>query len=223
MSHISRIRLQVVDEDQENVSWSGGCASAARFYAYVNNDPLNLTDPSGLLASEIATGAYSLIQNFNPIGTANAAVPTPGQPGVCYETECSPTGLPGGSSPGNIGGPSAPQGEIAPAGRPVVSVPYSQYPQAAQHIDDAQAAGQPSVLTINRPGAAANRNAATAGVPAVPGMQLDEYPPAMFQEGGAGASVRPINPSDNMGAGACIGNQCRPYSNGTQVIIRTTP
>jgi hypothetical protein len=29
----------------------------------------------------------------------------------------------------------------------------------------------------------------------------DEYPPAMFNEGG-GASVRKINPSDNRGAGA---------------------
>ncbi|MHA6833682.1 hypothetical protein [Ralstonia pseudosolanacearum] len=30
----------------------------------------------------------------------------------------------------------------------------------------------------------------------------------MFKEGGAGASVRPISPRDNMSAGACIGNAC---------------
>lgn len=41
----------------------------------------------------------------------------------------------------------------------------------------------------------------------------------MFEEGGAGASVRYIDPSDNMGAGACLGNLCRPYRDGTRVRI----
>lgn len=49
---------------------------------------------------------------------------------------------------------------------------------------------------------------------------LDEYPPAMFEEGGEGASVRPISPSDNRGAGASMGNQLRQYPDGTQVKIR---
>jgi filamentous hemagglutinin len=54
----------------------------------------------------------------------------------------------------------------------------------------------------------------------VPGKQLDEYPPAMFQEGGAGASVRAINPRDNMAAGACIGIACRGLANGDKVRIK---
>lgn len=49
--------------------------------------------------------------------------------------------------------------------------------------------------------------------------QLDEYPPAMFREGGAGSSVRPVSPADNMGAGASIGNQCRGLACGSQVRI----
>ncbi|WP_423815646.1 NucA/NucB deoxyribonuclease domain-containing protein [Ralstonia solanacearum species complex bacterium KE056] len=48
---------------------------------------------------------------------------------------------------------------------------------------------------------------------------LDEYPPAMFKEGGAGASVRAISPRDNMSAGACIGNACRGLPDGTRVRI----
>jgi len=104
------------------------------------------------------------------------------------------------------------------AARDVV-VPSSRYPETAAHIRDAQAAGHPSVLTIERAGADANRAAAQAGQPRVPGTQLDEYPPAMFREGGAGGSTRPVTPRDNMGAGACVGNQCRGLPDGTRVRI----
>ncbi|MCC6553655.1 MAG: hypothetical protein IT372_11630, partial [Polyangiaceae bacterium] len=101
-----------------------------------------------------------------------------------------------------------------------VRLPSSRYPEAAAHIRDAQAAGKPSQLTIGQPGSAAARRAeALAGKERVPGKDLDEYPPAMFEEGGAGASVRPISPADNRGAGACIGNQCRGLAPGTKVRI----
>ncbi|WP_425928376.1 NucA/NucB deoxyribonuclease domain-containing protein [Pseudomonas sp. NyZ201] len=57
------------------------------------------------------------------------------------------------------------------------------------------------------------------GVEIKPGLDRDEYPPAMFQEGGKGASVRHIDPGDNRCAGACIGAQCRGLPNGTKVRI----
>lgn len=60
--------------------------------------------------------------------------------------------------------------------------------EAAVHAADAIEAGATLILTIDRAGAAANRKAATGPLDKVPGMQLDEYPPAMFREGGAGAS-----------------------------------
>jgi hypothetical protein len=103
-----------------------------------------------------------------------------------------------------------------------VSLSRARFGQAAEHAADAQAAGQPSILRIDRAGAAANRAAATGGTPRVSGMQLDEYPPAMFKEGGTGASVRAIEPADNMSAGAYIGNCCRKLPDGSRVRIKIT-
>ena len=104
-----------------------------------------------------------------------------------------------------------------------VEVSRSKYPESAQHIEDAQAAGHPKDLTIDRSGKNANRQESLSGTDRVPGKDRDEYPPAMFQEGGSGASVRPIDPSDNRGAGACIGNQCRGLPDGTNVEIVVVP
>ncbi|MEZ8187617.1 RHS repeat-associated core domain-containing protein [Shewanella sp. 5S214] len=101
-----------------------------------------------------------------------------------------------------------------------VDISRAKYGDAAEHIADAQKAGHPDVLTIARDGANANRKASIGGMPKVPGKQLDEYPPAMFKEGGAGSSVRAISPKNNMGAGACIGNACRSLANGEKVRIR---
>ena len=105
---------------------------------------------------------------------------------------------------------------------PTVTISQGKYPETAQHILDAQGQGYPSELTIDREGARANRAAARQTCPLVPG-KLDEYPPAMFKEGGAGASVRPVDPSDNMGAGASMGNQLRIYPDGTVVIMKVGP
>jgi hypothetical protein len=104
-------------------------------------------------------------------------------------------------------------------GTPKIEIPRSKYPEGAKHVEDAQAAGHPSRLTIDRAGTASNRSAAQAGQERQPGMDLDEYPPAMFSEGGAGASVRPMTRAQNRGMGACIGNQCRGLPDGTQVDI----
>ncbi|MGW4148224.1 NucA/NucB deoxyribonuclease domain-containing protein [Streptomyces albogriseolus] len=95
----------------------------------------------------------------------------------------------------------------------------SKYPESAQHIEDSQAAGYPAELTINRKGAEANRRDSLRGKPRVPGKDRDEYPPAMFEEGGTGASVRPITPGDNRGAGSAMGRQCRGLPDGTKVRI----
>ena len=112
-------------------------------------------------------------------------------------------------------------GDVQGNGGKVIIINKSKYPESAKHIEDAQAAGKPAVLTIDRSGAAQRRQESLKDTPPVKGLDRDEYPPAMFKEGGTGASVRPIAPSDNRGAGACIGAQCRNLPDGTSVIIKT--
>ncbi|PXA96877.1 sporulation protein [Nostoc sp. 3335mG] len=109
-----------------------------------------------------------------------------------------------------------------PCARTVV-ISRAASPQAAQHIVDAQAAGHPSVLTIDRPGAPARRRASTAGHPIIPGNDRDEYPPAMFAEGGAGASIRSIPLSDNRSAGAQMRSQLLGAKEGCKVTMTVGP
>jgi hypothetical protein len=100
-----------------------------------------------------------------------------------------------------------------------VVVESAQHPEAVQHIQEAQAAGHPSVLTVNRPVAPANRRAAQEGTKIVKGKDRDEYPPAMTTEGGKGASVKHIDPHDNRGAGASIRRQCTHVKDGGKIRI----
>jgi len=95
----------------------------------------------------------------------------------------------------------------------------SRHPEAARHVEEAQAAGQPSELTIDRAGAQRRGREALKDHTTKPGKDRDEYPPKMFQEGGRDASVRPISPADNRGAGASVGQQLRKYPDGTKVKI----
>ncbi len=103
-----------------------------------------------------------------------------------------------------------------------VRVYRNRTPESAQHIQDAQGGTsyrggpetaydrtQGEVFTIDRSGARARRHESTGPVPTAAGYDRDEYPPAVFAEGGAGASVRYIRPGDNRSAGAQIGNQIR--------------
>ncbi|WP_284140759.1 NucA/NucB deoxyribonuclease domain-containing protein [Virgibacillus sp. LDC-1] len=101
-----------------------------------------------------------------------------------------------------------------------VTIPSNRYPETSKHIQDAQKAGHPDTLTIDRSGAKLRRKDSLSGLDKVPGKDLDEYPPAMFKEGGMGASVRPVSPSDNRGAGAYLGNKLRNYPDGTRVRLK---
>ena len=98
-------------------------------------------------------------------------------------------------------------------------VDSTKYPESAKHIREAQAAGHSPVLTINRAGANANRKESLKNIATEKGKDRDEYPPAMFKEGGNGGSVKKIDSSDNRGAGSSIGQQCRGLACGTQVKI----
>ncbi|SET16810.1 NucA/NucB deoxyribonuclease domain-containing protein [[Clostridium] polysaccharolyticum] len=112
-------------------------------------------------------------------------------------------------------------GTVHKGGSKTVDVKLSKkkYPESAQHIEEAIKEGQPDTLTIDRSGASARRRASLQGVDTVPEFDRDEYPPAMSKEGGAGASVKLINPSDNRGSGSSISGQLRKYPNGTKYRI----
>ncbi len=104
-----------------------------------------------------------------------------------------------------------------------VVIDSAKSPQAAAHIKDAQAGGQPAVVTLDRSLARPNRKAALADTPAPPrgsGLARDEYPPACCREGGVGSSVRVIQGRDNSSAGAQFGNQVRRLTDGTKVRIK---
>jgi hypothetical protein len=119
-----------------------------------------------------------------------------------------------------------------------VTIDGTKYYESATHIDEATTLGlqyrgsdpsgktihQPTELTVDRGGAKARRRASTSQVERklFGGMDRDEYPPAMFAEGGRDASVKYVSRSDNRGAGSSMGNQLRGLPNGTKVNIVTT-
>ena len=107
-----------------------------------------------------------------------------------------------------------------PSRTTTVTVSKSKYPQSAKHIEDAQKKGHPKTLTVDRKGANKNRQDSLKGTPRKAGKDRDEYPPAMFKEGGKGASVRHIDPKDNRGAGSSIGKQTRGLNDGDKVRIK---
>ena len=194
------------------------------------NDDQKLVDLVGKLRSEKQGGAASAVgfvigNNLDASSKIAADISSAGGGAlVKLGAEAIKAGV-GVALPSRSGGGKgkATQGETASPEVPLVSkeilISRGKYGEAAEHISDAQNAGHPDVLTIDRPGAPGNRKDSIGGLPKVPGKQLDEYPPAMFKEGGTGASVRPISPKDNMGAGACIGNACRGLPDGEKVRI----
>ena len=86
----------------------------------------------------------------------------------------------------------------------VLQISESEYPETANHIQDAIKRGQPDVVTISRKGATDRRKEAIVKIETKKGYDRDEWPMAMFKEGGSGADVKHISPSDNRGAGSSI-------------------
>ena len=100
-----------------------------------------------------------------------------------------------------------------------VTISKSNYPETSQHIEDAIASGKPDIVTIARDKAKQNRAKSLRGVKTKPKLDRDEWPMAMFKEGGKKADIRHIGASDNRGAGSAIGNALKDYPNGTKVKI----
>jgi hypothetical protein len=97
--------------------------------------------------------------------------------------------------------------------------PSDRFPETAAHIKEAIENGESPVCTIDRKGAEENRKESLKGIPTKPNLDRDEFPMAMCAEGGKGADIKYINPSDNRGAGSWVSNQLEKYSDGTRVKI----
>lgn len=95
--------------------------------------------------------------------------------------------------------------------------PADRYPETAKHIQDAIDNGHAATCTIDRDGADENRKLSLRGVETKKGYDRDEWPMAMCAEGGEGADIEYISPSDNRGAGSWVGNQLEEYPDGTLV------
>ncbi|SDP37443.1 NucA/NucB deoxyribonuclease domain-containing protein [Phyllobacterium sp. OV277] len=105
-----------------------------------------------------------------------------------------------------------------------VVISKSKSPLSAQHIEEAQAAGYPNTLTIDRAGTDARRAASLSGIPTrFPPYDRDEYPPATFIENAGAASVRYVPFSDNRSAGQQIKMGIAGAPEGCRVTITTGP
>lgn len=102
----------------------------------------------------------------------------------------------------------------------VVIVDSQKYPQTAEHIRMAQTMGFPEFVTLGRADAAERRKNSLADVKANPIYDRDEWPMAVFEEGGQGADVAYIEGRDNRGAGSSIGWQMRGFTDGSRVRVR---
>ncbi|MFC5447796.1 NucA/NucB deoxyribonuclease domain-containing protein [Paenibacillus aestuarii] len=95
--------------------------------------------------------------------------------------------------------------------------PKDRYPETGAHIQSAIEHGQSAVCTIDRAAAEHHRDLSLKGVPTKKGYDRDEWPMAMCAEGGSGADIRYVTPTDNRGAGSWISNQLDKYPDGTKV------
>ncbi|MDQ0896323.1 MULTISPECIES: NucA/NucB deoxyribonuclease domain-containing protein [unclassified Paenibacillus] len=100
-----------------------------------------------------------------------------------------------------------------------IIIPSDRFPETAAHVKAAIEHGETPVCTIDRKGAEENRKESLKGIPTKPNKDRDEFPMAMCAEGGAGADIAYVTPSDNRGAGSWVGNQLENYPDGTKVMI----
>lgn len=104
-------------------------------------------------------------------------------------------------------------------GKQVKELSEDDYPESVDHIYSQVGKGNSETMTIDRGGAKQNRRESLRGYPTMSGQDRDEWPMAMFSQGGKGAHIEYIDPSDNRGAGSSIGGVLRGFADGTKVVF----
>lgn len=105
----------------------------------------------------------------------------------------------------------------------VVDLSHELHPAVLAHEREALARGEHRHLVLERDGADRRRRAALRGEPTAPGMDRDEYPPALSAQGGAGSDVALVPAAQNRSAGAVMGAQLRGFCDGQRFIVEATP
>lgn len=101
----------------------------------------------------------------------------------------------------------------------IVDLNDDRHSSVIDHAFDARRAGHPRVLHIRRQERWANHRAALSGIPKRRGYDRDQYPPAISDEGGRGASVRYVARRVNRTAERLMGKQLEPYCNGQSFVV----
>jgi hypothetical protein len=96
-----------------------------------------------------------------------------------------------------------------------VGLSSTRHARILAHAREAIADGWPEVLVVHRAGADARRDRLLSGTPTAPGMDRDEYPPAMARSGWR-ADVAYVPASENRSAGSVMGIKLRRYCDGTR-------
>ncbi|MBZ5492453.1 MAG: hypothetical protein LAO76_16110 [Acidobacteriia bacterium] len=207
-----------------------GDPQSLNLYGFVGGNPASKADPDGHDWQLALAGGGTLsaltesapLWASNPIGWTVVGVAAVAAIGyVAYEHYHGDKAQP------KVADKTAPAGAVPGTQtktdtQPVVhEVDPAKTPQAADHVRDAQAKGQPKVVTVGtRADKAARRRDALKGVPVVDGKHRNEYPPAWSAEGGQGADVRHIDPPDNMSDGGSMGQTVKDLPEGTKVEIK---
>jgi hypothetical protein len=104
---------------------------------------------------------------------------------------------------------------VSPAGVVSISFSKTKYPNIRRHYLAALRSGWPKVLTVRRAGADARRDRLLRGVATRPGMDRDEYPPAVARSSYR-ADVAYVPSSENRSHGSTMGLKLRRYCDGTR-------
>jgi hypothetical protein len=113
--------------------------------------------------------------------------------------------------------PSAPRDEscVRPGGVASISFSATKYPNVRRHFEAAVARGWPRTLVLNRDGADGRRDRLLDAYETRPGMDRDEYPPAVGRHRWR-ADVAYVPSSENRSHGATLGVKLRRFCDGTR-------
>ena len=136
-------------------------------------------------------------------------------------------GTVGAGSPNSAPVAASNAGCVRPGGVVPISFSATKYPHIRAHVLRALRRGWPRILVVNRRGADARRERLLEHWPTRPGMDRDEYPPAVGRGKGAHL-VRGSNPrgwqadvayvpsSENRSQGSTMGIKLRRFCDGTR-------